>query len=645
MQIQNVVLYSHSGKRRQIDFALGALNIITGATRTGKSAILEIIYFCLGTSEFWIPEGPVHDAVAWYGATLHFGGTQAFVARSAPAAGKKSTSEIFLAIGEVIDIPQYEELRGTTNLEGLRAFLTEQLGIGEVTTEPGVGHTRDAYQPEVKHSLFYCFLRQDELLPRRQLFHRQAEEFISQMYKDTLPYFLGAVGADRTSKREELRATRVQIAELKARLEQRKRLHDTRHARIAAIWAEAQRVGLVAASEPTPTSEEAIAALTTLTRWTPEDLGSEGASSAVLDARRRLSRLVETIDRVKSEIENARAFALDASGYSRELNEQRSRLESIGIFGAALEPQACPVCEQTLQVPVAAVEEMRSTVAELDSRLEMVVREQPRIRSYIDERSKTLEELVNQFRDVQSEVAALVQQDERLQAVEQLNHQRAVVVGRITMTVEELAAASPGVSETGKLSSLLARESALMEDLDISTLNERLDSALNVIGADMSRWSRQLDLEFSEYPVRLDLRRLTLVFDTLKGPLAMERMGGGSNWLGYHIVALLALHRWFVQNERPVPRFVFIDQPSQAFYPPEADPDQALADLGDDDRKAVARLFEFFFDVTSELAPNFQIIVADHADNLNDRFRGAVVARFRTEKLIPQDWIDEAAQM
>jgi hypothetical protein len=115
-------------------------------------------------------------------------------------------------------------------------------------------------------------------------------------------------------------------------------------------------------------------------------------------------------------------------------------------------------------------------------------------------------------------------------------------------------------------------------------------------------------------------------------------MGSQANIVGYHLVAHLALHRWFVQQRRPVPRFVFFDQPTQPFYPDEvrSEADEAISD---EDRIRVAELFALLRDVATELE-ELQIIVPDHANLPDDWFQDAVVENWRSGRaLVPQDWL------
>lgn len=184
-----------------------------------------------------------------------------------------------------------------------------------------------------------------------------------------------------------------------------------------------------------------------------------------------------------------------------------------------------------------------------------------------------------------------------------------------------------------------ARVAVLENELDPEAIREKLNAFMNIIGRYMSAYSDALDLEHRGSQLRLDIRNLTVVADTLDGPVSLLRMGSGENWVGYHVLAHLALHKWFRQKNRPVPGFIIFDQPSQAHYPPERDADGSLDVLGDEDQTAVLQLFKLISDAAAELAPQLQVIVMDHADLKRDWFQSAVVERWRKgEKLVPQAW-------
>ena len=47
IQILEIILYGKNGKKRVLSFSLGKVNIITGSSATGKSAIIDIVDYCL----------------------------------------------------------------------------------------------------------------------------------------------------------------------------------------------------------------------------------------------------------------------------------------------------------------------------------------------------------------------------------------------------------------------------------------------------------------------------------------------------------------------------------------------------------------------------------------------------------------------
>jgi len=116
-------------------------------------------------------------------------------------------------------------------------------------------------------------------------------------------------------------------------------------------------------------------------------------------------------------------------------------------------------------------------------------------------------------------------------------------------------------------------------------------------------------------------------------------MGSGENWVGYHVITHLALHWWLRRQNRPVPGFLVLDQPSQAHYPVDQDLDGRLDPLKDEDRHAVHALFSLMNEACKEIDANFQLIVLDHAHIVEDWFEEAIVEEWRGEKaLVPRDW-------
>jgi len=182
----------------------------------------------------------------------------------------------------------------------------------------------------------------------------------------------------------------------------------------------------------------------------------------------------------------------------------------------------------------------------------------------------------------------------------------------------------------------------LADDLDIDAVRSRTTSLLRSVSRQMTTWAQELELEHSQDGAHIDLDRLTIVADTPDGPAYMDRgeIGSDMNWVGYHLTAYLALQRFFIEHTRPVPAFIVLDQPSQAFFPRDRETGGDLNELTDTDRENTQRLYELTHRVVEEMGGHLQIIALDHADFEEDWFAESVVERWREgEALIPEAWL------
>ena len=229
--------------------------------------------------------------------------------------------------------------------------------------------------------------------------------------------------------------------------------------------------------------------------------------------------------------------------------------------------------------------------------------------------------------------------DERVALTQDDSTKRVHILGRISLYLESL----PDLPDTHALEqeaeSLRAQANVLEAELSDDRVRERLDSVTSILSQRMTQWARDLELEHSKFPLRFDLKNLTIVADTSDGPVPMTRMGSGENWVGYHLIAHLALHQWFVERALPVPHFLFLDQPSQVYFPSEKDTDGSLSAVTEDDRAAVSRMFQLVFKAVKAVTPGLQVIVTEHADINEEWYQTAVVERWRGGlKLVPEEW-------
>lgn len=644
IQILDIVLYSTQGDRRVLSLRPGEMNIITGDSKTGKSALISIVDYCLGSSKCAVPEGVIRNNVAWYGVRFADGSSQHFVARRSPDPGKDTTSDAFYAVAAEVEIPEAEQLNATTNIDTIVERLTNVVGIGLNLHEPPEGQTRDPLSAKLRHALAFVFQPQNEISQPGHLFHKQSDNWVAQAIKDTLPYFLGAVDDDFVAKKTKLKDLRRKLRDRERSLGRLEAIAGEGLGSAAALISEARDVGILAADASPTTWEEAIELLQTAAKASPEEQlvryeqSTDQAELGRLNGER--ARLREQLQRQQHELEAMRSLLADEGGFAREASEQVSRLSSLNIFASPDEEPCCPLCDQpTSSIP--KPEQLQAEMQRAASQLGTVANHTPGLEALILEQEGRVADTRRLLRENRTSLEAIRQSDDRLQALRDASARRAHVLGRVSLFLETL----PQIADTSELRREIAELGAeiaqLEEELSDDKIQERLDSILSVIGKRLTEWSERLELEHRGNPFRLDLRKLQVVADADTGPIPMDRMGSGANWLGCHLIAHLALHTWFVRKDRPVPRFLFLDQPSQVYFPAERDVGGSMAVLEDEDRIAVLRIFELIRDVVEALDGGFQVIVTEHADPTEDWYQAAVVERWRNgAALIPPDWVN-----
>jgi Protein of unknown function (DUF3732) len=391
----------------------------------------------------------------------------------------------------------------------------------------------------------------------------------------------------------------------------------------AALLAECRDTGILA-SDINPVSwSSAVEVLKTVFNSSPEEQLIRYEQSIDQAELIRLNDIRadirQQIERNQDELNAMKMLLSDESGFTHEVNEQVSRLKSLNIFAPSEEPH-CPVCDQpTPNIPSTTT--LTAEIQHASMQLDRVARNMPGLEMLIIEQEQKINDAKVLLQDNRTALEALRRADDRLIQLRDNSSRRAYVIGRVSLFLETLPQVADSSELKAKISELQHEIEKLDSELSDDNIQERLDSILSVISRDLTNWSTQLDLEHSGNPFRFDLRYLKVIADTDRGPIRMDNMGSGANWLGCHLIVHLALHLWFVRKSRPVPRFLFLDQPSQVYFPREQVIDESLANLKDEDRLAVIRMFELIRDVVQSIHPNFQIIITEHADISEDWYQ------------------------
>jgi len=404
-------------------------------------------------------------------------------------------------------------------------------------------------------------------------------------------------------------------------------------------------VGIVPAITGAEGKDEVLEILRGTLRWKPQSIPQD-ASDDISRLEERISALRQDRRDLQTRIDGARQFARQAGGFQSEAGEQRDRLLSIGALprDPSTGQWQWPFSEKNLGLDSSIATALLNEVGSLDAELAIVAGQRPRLDSYLADLERQVHGAREEIRSVEEQLAAAIATNELVNAMGNRNNAAARVVGRISLFLENLIPNAELVALETKHERLRQRVVELERRVGNDTSHDRLLSILNKIAGYVSQFLRELEAEFSAFPVRIDLANLTIVFDRPERSVPMSRTGGGENHLAYHLSTLLALHLFATESDRPLPRFIMIDQPTQVYFPSEQvykAADGSIQKTEEDaDLAAVRRLFAWLRKFTEELAPGFQIIVTEHANLRDEWFQAALVEEpwSKPPALVPDDW-------
>ena len=182
---------------RILPFRSGAVNIITGASRTGKSALIPIIDYCLGSDKCTIPVDVIRNACSWFGVLFDMEGEQILLCRREPG-DKASTGDMFILRGKEITLPEYIEKNA--NVESIKDMLNELFAMSFLDLDSNAS----IFHPSYRDFMAFLFQPQNIVANADVLFYKADTMEHRKKLIDVFPYALGAVTPEILAKRKEI---------------------------------------------------------------------------------------------------------------------------------------------------------------------------------------------------------------------------------------------------------------------------------------------------------------------------------------------------------------------------------------------------------------------------------------------------------
>jgi hypothetical protein len=623
------------------------VNVISGASKTGKSSVIPIIDYCLGADKCAIPVGVIRETCSWFGVLIDTVEGQKLLARREPGE-LKSSGEMFLLEAPEIEPPQEIQAKNQ-NVEYVKAMLNRLAGLSNLQFEPGT-EDRFKFRPSFRDLMAFLFQPQNIVANPDVMFFKADTTEHREKLKTIFPYVLGAVSPEVLQARHELdrlqRLLRRKESELKARQDS-----GAAWQREGFAWVRlAIEYGLLPPHTVVPndwpsTVDLLRAALQGDTRSAAPTLASMDAiMTRLTELRATESKLVASLNQSRQRLHELRRLDESSDSYGNGLRIQRDRLGlSAWIRGLASER------------PAAVLEPSEAGRARIDQLCEALEGVELRLRSHPGvaeslgretlRQREAVDSLLGELAAVRQEIRTLEGQSEEARKITTRGEELSRFLGRLQEALRLYEAADTSSALSGEIAALRVQVEALVKFVSERDIGRKLENALDTIQEISSRLIPQLDGEWPDAPIRLIIQELTVKVIRGTRDDYLWEIGSGANWLAYHVALTLALQGYFLRlPHHPVPGLLIYDQPSQVYFPARKTENPTIEEpepkWENEDVVAVRKVFTLLNNIINRTDGRLQIVVLDHADEeVWGELRNVhLVEEWRGKGLVPTTW-------
>lgn len=640
MQIKNIVLYKDSNTSpRILPFSIGKVNIITGESKTGKTALIDIIDYCLGSTSCNIKGAVIRSTVKWFAITLQFDNDQIFIARQNPEfLNTNTTGNIYFKYGDEVAIPHYDEITINSNVSALNKFLSNKLGIDTNLNIPD-NNTRDSLEASFRHSRLFSFQPQNVIAEYKYLFFNQDDSFVKMAIKDTMPYILGAIREDELVIQQKITIKKRKLNQLIRDKKQEELIKSKSIGKLSLFIDEAIRAELIDKEYHFESEKDAIKKLRTID-IDDVDLSPLAENEQLEKLINKRSKLNIKVSHIDSEISAIEEFSVSSQNYVDEVFSQKDRLLSVGLYKEPSDNRHWnSIIGEETDYLSPSIKQINKSLIELEDSLHYTEQHKPKVQKILLELNNKKISLNEEITSTGKLIKNIYKENKQAEKYKNININKGRTIGRISLFLES-------IEESDENSTLSIQIEAT--ELEIEKLEglvskdekeEKLNAIFNKINILMTSWNDLLDWEYQKSNLRFDIRKLTVFADTDEKSESLQQMGSGENWLACHLFIHFALHKHFIDKKRPVANFIVFDQPTQIHYPKNYQEGNGVF-IQSEDEKADEKMFKFILSITKGLSPDLQVIVTDHANFSNQDFQDCVVEEWRNgKKLVPVEWL------
>lgn len=625
-----------SNKVHCVKFESG-VNVITGKSSTGKSAMIEIFDYCFGNSEFTVPAGIITDNTQLYFIVLLVDETNIILARSPNKTKAFLKEETSLPDIENISMQYFEDCFFIA-FDIFKLQLGRYFGIKIDDTDEDLKDRELRQQkksrPSVRNMMPFMLQHQNLIANKHAIFYRFDEQKKREQTIDQFKIFSGFVDQTYFIIKQKLADEERTLKKLLNRKNNIDKQQEQHREELEVLLKE-----FFAITGNKLFDEKAKDILLNpanyLNRMVVKKIDSNYDSQESIG---QLQKLKEHKNTLYAQQRTLRIKLKDIDSSVEYTNKYREHLSSLPEMGdAKIHLSKCPFCKTSNEIIYTeanlllnAIEWLNDELSKSSFLLDSFEPDKKRL-------EEEIKEIKSQISNTHIKISRLENITKDLQVNRGLDEQGLKVKLKIENILERRVAENVLVHDSSIIYSKNEINRLLGTLRDKYNVEQKLKRAKTYIDNTMKQIGDKFDFEDSYKPINLKFSLETFELWHEKSQhekIYLRSMGSGANWLYSHLTLFMAFHKYFCSlgNQALIPPILFLDQPSQVYFPTSIKDTEENFDAKklkekegeqektDEDLTAVTNLFDqmvkFCSDTRKEFGIEPQIIITDHADNL-----------------------------
>lgn len=631
--IKSIIIFDKNGEKRVVPLKQG-VNIITGESKTGKSALVEIIDYCLCSTRCTVPKGKITEFAYLYALVMLIGNSTYVIARyNWDDGGKmffsKETEDFSPANLEI----NYFAEKTALSYKDVKNEIECALGL--FITNMATDADRQGKKASLRNMVSYMFQHQNLMASKFALFYRFSDFYKRKDVIDQFPVFAGMIS-------QEYYSDLIQLNTLKAQLKQKQKKQKANE------------------KSTTYIKESLSPLLTDYFALLEQNFDGNISAQKMLEVASNLpefddaqlfgeNKITERYSELNAELENLRNKEREillkiknidnvsdtGSSFSKMLRDLK---QQTSVAEIETDEYTCPLCGHECQEISDNDTKLIEATNWLDDELKITAKYtadfSEDVRKLNEVHSEIEEKIRNVWRQIKTIEEKFISSKALVSKREKVNYAKA----RIALYAEM---SNSGIFETvdGDIEELKEKIARLEEKVKGFDVDKKMSKAESFLSGNMNRLSLTLDFEDEYRPIDLNFGLTDGSFDIYQHQknnenIRLYEMGSGANWVSCHIALFLSfLHYFSTQENSPMPLVMFFDQPSQVYFPQGDD----TGEIAQADLIAVNKMYKTIFDeinfIGKETGILPQIIIVDHVDGndleCKEEFNGYVQCNWR----------------